>query len=140
MRQTLGLPRAGGITPRAHGISQLSAARVVLMRAARSMDRRLLSRWLLSGAGEGPPLSLVPERPWIAWARRAMPFGAAVQHPAKRRWARPRHSRHGDREWISGPCAIFAQLLGLGAAETGRAAGPSLRGQIVRRAGAPAQR
>lgn len=146
MRQTLGLPPPEErIGTSAHDFTaQLAAPRVVLTRAAKVDGAPTVpSRWLLrlQALVQGMGLSLVPDRPWLAWAlaRNSLPERLRLPPPAPRPpvAARPRQmSVTAIETWIANPYAIFARhILKLEELPAlGVRAGAQLRGTVVHEA------
>ena len=142
MRETLGLPAPEeSIGAAAHDFtaSRGSARGADARRQGRRRaDRALALGAAARGAGEGPRTDASAERPWIAWARRAMPLPARrglCGRPSRgRRWRAPAPAqRHGDRDVDRQPLRDLrpARAGAGGAAQLGERPGPSLRGQIV---------
>ncbi|HEX6002293.1 MAG TPA: double-strand break repair protein AddB [Hyphomicrobiaceae bacterium] len=143
MRQQLGLPAPEKrIGEAAHDLAaQLGAPRVVLTRAAKVDGAPTVpSRWVLrlQALVKGMGLALVPEQPWLAWARarNAIPSRQRLSAPEPRPplATRPRQLSVTEIEkWIANPYAIFARhILHLEALDPlGVRPGASLRGQVV---------
>lgn len=148
MRGELGLPQPEErIGYAAHDFAQLLVAPTVYLTRAEKVDGAptVASRWLLrikallDGMGVGD--ALVPDRPWLGWARArdAAPKSPPIRPPAPCPDValRPRRmSVSAIERWIANPYAVFAsQILGLEALPPlGSEPGPALRGAIVHEA------
>jgi ATP-dependent helicase/nuclease subunit B len=148
MRASLGLPSPEEqIGFAAHDFTSLLGAPVVYLTRSLKIDGvpAVPSRWLLrisallSGIGAGA--ALVPDQPWLAWARirDAAPFAKPAPMPAPKPpvHMRPRKmSVSRVEKWQSNPYEIFAsEILGLEPLdEIGLPPQPSLRGSMIHEA------